>query len=79
MQLTNAIKKLNKLGFKVINIGNRYKAKKTGLKYVIEFNTQDELIMCIRARRENDHDDSQSDYSAGMWCNNLAQAIRLAN
>ena len=79
MQLTNAIKKLNKSGFKVINSGSRYKAKKAGLKYVIEFNTQDELIMCIRARREDDRDDSQSDYSAGMWCNNLAQAIRLAH
>jgi hypothetical protein len=79
MQLVNAITKLNKLGFKVINSGNRYKAKKDGLKYVIEFITQDELIMCIRARRENDLDDSQSDYSAGMWCNNLAQAIRLAH
>ena len=79
MQLINAIKKLNKSGFEVFNNGNRYKAKKVGLKYVVEFISQEELIMCIRARRENDRDDSQSDYSAGMWCNNLAQAIRLAH
>jgi hypothetical protein len=79
MQLTSAIKKLNKSGFEVLNNGNRYKAKKVGLKYVVEFISQETSVLCIRVLQENDYDNSQSDYSAGTWCDNLTQAILLAH
>ena len=79
MQLTNAIKKLNKSGFEVINNGNRYQAKKVGLKYVVEFINQETSVLCIRVRQENDNDNSMVDYSAGTWCDNLTQAISLAH
>ncbi|WP_216081126.1 hypothetical protein [Aliarcobacter butzleri] len=39
---------------------------------------EDTTITCIRARRKNDLDDSMTDYSAGVWCDNLTQAIKLA-
>ena len=79
MQLTNAIKKLNKSGFVVSNAGNRYSAKKVGLKYVVEFINQETSVLCIRVRQENDNDNSMVDYSAGTWCDNLTQAISLAH
>lgn len=77
MQITNAIKKLNKAGFAVTQNGRRYSAQSG--RNVIEFKEQDSLIICIRVRNANDRDDVQSDYSAGVWCNNLSKAIRLAN
>lgn len=76
MQTTNAIKKLSKAGFSVAQSGNRYSAK-IGCN-VIEFHQQDGEIICIRVRSANDHDDVMSDYSAGVFCDNLSQAIRLA-
>ncbi len=79
MQLTSAIKKLNKSGFEVFNNGNRYKAKKDGLKYVVEFISQETSVLCIRVRQENDYDNGMADYSAGTWCDNLTQAILLAH
>ena len=77
MQATNAIKKLNNAGFSVTQSGNRYSAKAG--RNVIEFHQQDGEIICIRVRSANDHDDVMSDYSAGVFCDNLSQAIRLAN
>ena len=76
MQVTNAIKKLSNVGFSVTQSGNCYRAN-TGSK-VIEFHQQNGEIICIRVRSANDHDDVMSDYSAGTWCDNLSQAIRLA-
>lgn len=76
MQATNAVKKLNKSGFTVTQSGNRYSAQAG--RNVIEFHQQDGEIICIRVRSANDHDDVMSDYSAGTWCDNLSQAIRLA-
>ena len=77
MQTINAIKKLNKAGFQITQNGRRYSAKAN--RYVIDFIEQDESIMCIKVRTENDHDDAMSDYSAGVWCNNLTQAISIAH
>jgi hypothetical protein len=77
MQVTNALKKLNNAGFAVTQTGNRYSAK-TG-RNVIEFYEQDGRTICIRLRTENDLDDVMRDYSAGVFCDNLSQAIRLAN
>lgn len=76
MQVTNALKKLDKAGFAVTQIGNRYSAQSG--RNVIEFHEQDEKAICIRVRSVRDHDDVMRDYSAGTWCDNLSQAIHLA-
>lgn len=80
MTITNAIKKVTKAGFKVTQNGQRYSAKKDGVNYLVEFsqNGSEDIITCIGARHENDHSDSQQDYSATIYTNNLSQAIRLA-
>lgn len=80
MLLENAIKKLNKVG-KVEVVGSLYFAKTNG--NIIEFmrNGREEdncHITCIRVRNERDKDDTMTDYFAGVWCDNLTQAIRLA-
>lgn len=75
MQTTNAIKKLSKAGFEVTQNGNRYYA--TMNKSVVSFIDQYGRTICIKVRHENDHDDLRSDYSAGVFCDNLTQAIKL--
>ena len=77
MNVANAIKKLNKAGFEVVQNGNRYNAKANG--QVIRFIDQSDRVICINVRSENDHDDVMTDYSAGVYCDNIAQAIRLAH
>ena len=80
MKLTNAIKRLGKLT----------KVEKNGQFFYGEINSslvefaangkidEDTNITCIRVRRTNDNNDSMTDYFAGVWCDNLSQAIRLA-
>ena len=76
MQVTNAIKKLNKAGFEVTNNGSRYYVN--GKRHVISFIAQESGdITCIKVRHENDEDDMRSDYSAGVFCDNLSQALRI--
>lgn len=81
MKLTNAIKTLAKHG-EVKQDGNLFSAV-IG-RHVVEFMANGRIdentsITCIRTRRVNDSDDSMTDYSAGVWCNNLKQAIQLAS
>ena len=78
MKIQNAIKKLEKAGFKIKkpeNISNRYNAYHQN--EVIEFHDQDGLVICIKSRRISDVDDPQTDYSAGIFCDNISQAIRM--
>ena len=77
MQTINAINKLNKAGFQVTNNGNRYEAKAN--RHIINFFNQSGDITCINVRHQNDQDDSLQDYCAGVFCNNLTQAIKLAH
>lgn len=77
MQTINAITKLTKAGFQVTNSGNRYHA--TANNQVISFFDQQGSVICINVRSQNDHDDAMSDYSAGVFCDNLKQAITLAH
>lgn len=77
MQTLNAIKKLTKSGFEVIQNGNRYIAKAN--RHIVSFADQGGDIICINVRSQNDHDDVLSDYSAGVFCDNLTQAIKLAH
>jgi hypothetical protein len=77
MQLSNAIKKLDKANFEITQNGKRYSAKAN--RHIIDFIEQDGSVLCVKVRSENDMDDSLSDYSAGVWCDNLTQAIKLAH
>ena len=77
MQITNAISKLTKEGFKVINVNNRwYSARRNN--DIVEFIDQDNDAICIKSRSVNDEDDIMTDYSAGVFCDNISQAIRLS-
>ncbi len=77
MQTINAIKKLTKSGLQVVQNGNRYSAKTA--KDVISFYDQSGQIILIKVQDQNDHDDSMTDYCAGIWCDNITQAIKLAH
>jgi hypothetical protein len=79
MTVANAVKKLTKSGFEVTGSDMRFSGR-NGLR-VVEFSRvgrDSDSIGCIKVRSVNDKDDAQSDYSAGVWCDNLSQAIRLA-
>lgn len=80
MKVTNAIKKLEKAGFKVTNDDGNFSAKK-GNEFIEFFQNGggSEEVVCIRVRSANDHDDCMRDYCAGVFCNNITQAIRLAH
>lgn len=83
MKLSNAIKKLQTLGFEVkSNDTNQFwvcKNNKT-LSFFANGKINSEVeITSINVRRFNDEHDSQSDYSAGIWCDNLAQGLRALN
>ena len=80
MKLKNAIKKLGKYG-EVKNNGSLYWVERDGkvvefMRNGIEDDNTD--ITCIRVRRAKDEDNTMIDYFAGVWCDNLTQAIRLA-
>lgn len=81
MKLQSAIKKLSKLT-KVEKNGGQYSGVING--NVIEFRAcnssyEDTGITCIRVRGIKDEDDIMTDYFAGVWCNNLSQAIKMAS
>lgn len=77
MKLTNAIKKLEKYG-KVEHFGYTYSLTQGNTAVEFMRNGSSENITCIRVRSIHDKDDLQADYSAGTWCDNLSQAIRIA-
>ena len=80
MKVTNAIKKLEKAGFEVIKDAARYSARRKNdiIEFIQNGGGSDQAI-CIRIMSANDHDDMMTDYSAGTYCDNLSQAIRLAS
>lgn len=81
MTTTNAAKKLQKAGFNVSEPrSGQFHCSSPSTKYVIEYfrNGSSDSIACINVRRVNDKHDSQSDYCAGVWANNITQAIKLA-
>ena len=82
MKITNAIKKLEKAGFKVTNEDSqRFAARRENRTHVVEFMKNGgncDQVICIRVRRANDLDDMMTDYCAGVWCDNISQAIRVA-
>ena len=77
MKIENAIKKLSKLGNVEKNKNGQHWIKFNN--HVISFWVQDGNVHCINCRHENDINDTQSDYFAGIYCDNISEAIRLAN
>ena len=87
MKVSNAIKKLKKAAGSIIiherTDGTPWMASAKFGRWVVEFNSNgrwhdDADIVCIKVRKDNDHDDSMSDYSAGSFRDNLKQAIESA-
>lgn len=83
MTLQNAIKKLEKNGFKVTQKDNTkfYVAEQEGNRHYIEIlkNYGNDDISVIDLRRYGQEDDWLTDYHAGTFCDNINQAIRLSN
>ena len=80
MKIKNAINKLKKAEFNVTNNGYRFSARKNN--DIIEFSQNgggSDKVTCIRLRKANDIDDMMTDYSAGVFCDNISQAIYLAS
>mgnify|MGYP000906961277 FL=1 len=79
MKITNAIKKLEKAGFEVINDGSRFSAsRKNDIIEFIQNGGGSDQAICIRIMSANDQDDMMTDYCAGTFCDNISQAIRIA-
>ena len=80
MKVANATKKLIKAGFEVTNNGRSISAKKGRHVINVTANGGDltDTVATVRVRAACDLDDSQSDYSAGVYCDNVSQAIRIA-
>jgi hypothetical protein len=77
MKLQNAVKKLEKAGFKVKTNDNFVSAKKEGHRRLVEFFVQrDDEVTCLGIRHEDDKSDSMSDYCATLFCDNITQAIK---
>ena len=62
----NLAKKMNK---KVSNYKNMYRIESK--THICEWYLQDESAICVKVRKHNDCDDSQSDYSAGFFARTL--------
>ena len=80
MTTKNAIAKLQKT-FGTVNVDNNGQYSVSNRGWVLSFYNNGRLeegseICCINVRRESDHDDICSDYSAGSFANSLTMAIR---
>lgn len=78
MKLTSAIKKLSKYG-EVKQDGNLFWADIKS--NVVQFRTtmgDGAMASGFRVRSKSDKDEIMTDYFAGVWCDNLTQAIRVA-
>lgn len=80
MTIQNAIKKIEKLtGIKVEEQHGCYKIIKNGRELSFRQNGSEGSATCFRTRGLNDLDDVQSDYCAGVFWDNCAQAIKAIN
>jgi hypothetical protein len=92
MTFTNAIARLERAGFSVKlsdSVRSTFEpygvlppfaiyARKNGRVITCYRNGERDLVATINARSESDHDEPQSDYFAGSYYRNLAQAMRSA-
>ncbi len=76
--MTNrTIKTLERSGATVVNTRSNQYAARFG-SWSVEFYDQSGEVVCLRARRITDLDESQSDYSAGSWFDSLTKCIAFA-
>lgn len=82
MKYENAIKKLTKAGFTTVKSTSSdrlFVSRKAGLKSRIEFRTGgDGRVSSIRSIYAGDNDDIHTDYCAGVFCDNITQAIAIS-
>lgn len=80
MKTLNAIKRLNRRGFSVLQEPCRITAEKDGYRRIIELhcNAGADFVGAIKVRSRNDRDDPLSDYIAGSYFPSLAKAIQFA-
>jgi hypothetical protein len=84
MTIQNAIKKLEKNGFKVEKsefdkpeqYNRTFYATNPSYKRFIEIMTQGDDLSIIDLRTPGHDDDLMTDYHAGTFCKNITQAIR---
>jgi len=80
MTIQNAIKKIEKMtGEKVEEVYGHYRIIKNGRELSFFKNGDSDLAVCFRTRGLKDLDDSMSDYSAGVFWDNVTQAIKSIN
>ena len=77
MKISNAIKKLEKAGYKVSSCDERFRFWAENGKDIISFFNQGDSVRCINARSKGDEHDPMTDYSAGVYCDNISQAISV--
>ena len=78
MKTANAVKKLEKAGFERLSGYRNISYAKPNMNRVVEFLDQEGSVICLGFRHKDDHSDSMTDYCATIWCDSLAQAMRLA-
>ena len=77
MTISNAIKKVEKNFAKVIKQdGGNYTATKNNKEISFRKNGHSEDITCIRVRSIKDLDDILTDYCAGVFYDNISQALK---
>ena len=79
MTKANAIKKLEKNGFKVEAdkyTSNKFHATKEGFRRFLSFYIQDDSVIIVDLRTPGYEDDSMTDYHAGTFLDNISQGIR---
>jgi len=77
--IKNALTKLNKAGFEIEQTNVTINATRGHEAIQIRHNLGSDQIGTIRTRRISDHDDTQSDYFAGCFVDNISQAISMAD
>lgn len=80
MKVESAIKKLNKAGFNVKQYGQQFIAIHKAASYCVQFyrNGGMDSVTCINVRRHDERDEIETDYVAGVFADNITQAIKLA-
>lgn len=81
VKCSSVVGKLRKAGFDVNEWRpGSFLATRPDSPYRITWfrNGEGDSACCLNVAHKNDHDDMQSDYSAGSWCDSIAQAIRFA-
>jgi hypothetical protein len=80
MKIQNALKKLERAGFTVVENGQFFTARKVGLSHYVQFtrNGRSDDVATIGVRRNGEKDEPETDYCATSFCDSLAQAMRWA-